>query len=93
MIVRPVRRDGNLLELLLEDADLSLVQVLQLELLGDEDVEFAAYRRSHPLERKYFLVVRSRGGDPRGALLRALERARSRVGALGEALARELGVQ
>ncbi|MGC9117000.1 MAG: RpoL/Rpb11 RNA polymerase subunit family protein, partial [Conexivisphaera sp.] len=54
MIVRPVRRDGNLLELLLEDADLSLVQVLQLELLGDEDVEFAAYRRSHPLERKYF---------------------------------------
>ncbi len=93
MNVRIVRREGNLLEIAVEDVDLSLMQIAQAELLGDGSVEFAAYRRSHPLERKYFLVVRTREGDPREALLRALGRARSRAGEIAEALSKGLGVQ
>ncbi|BBE41563.1 MAG: RpoL/Rpb11 RNA polymerase subunit family protein [Conexivisphaera sp.] len=93
MIAKLVRKEGNLMEMLLEDTDLSLVQIVQLELLGDEKVEFAAYRRSHPLERKYFLAVRTKEGEPRDALLRALGRARDRLGALGDVVSKELGVQ
>jgi len=93
MNVKLVRREGGLMELQLEDTDLSLVQILQLELLSDENVEFAAYRRSHPLERKYFLAVRAKDGKPRDALLRALGHARDELSALGNELVKELGVQ
>ncbi|MFP3208153.1 MAG: RpoL/Rpb11 RNA polymerase subunit family protein [Nitrososphaeria archaeon] len=92
MLVKPIRREGNQLELLLEDVDMSLLQILQLELLSDDKVEFAAYRRSHPLERKYFLVVRAKDGAPKDALLRALKRARERTSALLGALSAGLGV-
>lgn len=88
-----VRREERLLEVLVEDADLSLLQVLQYELLRDGAVEFAAYRRPHPLERKYFLAVRTKEGEPREALLRAIERARETVDSLGGEVARSLGVQ
>lgn len=87
-----VRASRDLLELAIEDIDLSLLQILQKELLSDNRVLFAAYRRPHPLEKKYFLVVRVKEGDPRGVLINAINSAREKISRVSKVIDEKLGV-
>ncbi len=63
------------MEFMVEGIDLSVLRVIQHELMKDGTVEFAAYRRHHPLERKYFFTVKTKKGSPGDALLRAIDAA------------------
>ena len=75
-----MREWGSSLEIAISEADLSLLQILQHELLQMKDVEFAAYRRPHPLEKNYFLVVQTKEGiDPLEVLVEASEKAQKRI--------------
>ena len=70
-----VQRTEDSMEFMVEGIDISVLQVIQHELMKDDSVEFAAYRRSHPLERKYFFIVKTKEGSPEEALLRAIDAA------------------
>ena len=59
----------------------TLIALLREYLLQDEDVEFAAFKQEHPLTDRYFLLVRTKKGKPREALVRALERIKSDINA------------
>ena len=92
MKVSVVRSSRDLLELSLEDVDLSLLQILQKELFNDKRVTFAAYKRSHPLEKRFFLVLRVREGNPKDVLLDAIASAKTNVSEVSKIVDKSLGV-
>jgi DNA-directed RNA polymerase subunit L len=88
-----VRSSRDLLEVVLEDLDLSILQILQKELFSDDRVTFAAYKRPHPLEKKYYLVLRVREGNPKEVLVEAIKSARDKVAEISKTVSRSLGVE
>ncbi|MHA1589891.1 MAG: DNA-directed RNA polymerase subunit L [Candidatus Njordarchaeales archaeon] len=57
----------------------TLFNALRVELLSDDDVEFAAYKIEHPLFDRVEFVVRTRQGDPLEAIRRAVNRLRRKL--------------
>lgn len=54
----------NELELKLQDEDLSVMYIIQHELLKEKSVDFAGVILKHPLTREYFIRVVTRKRDP-----------------------------
>lgn len=54
----------NELELKLQDEDISVMYIIQHELLKEKSVEFAGVILKHPLTREYFIRVVTRKRDP-----------------------------
>jgi DNA-directed RNA polymerase subunit L len=54
----------NELELKLEDEDISVMYIIQHELLKEKSVEFAGVILKHPLTREFFVRVTSKKKDP-----------------------------
>ena len=54
----------NELELKLQDEDISVMYIIQHELLKEKSVDFAGVILKHPLIREYFLRVVTRKRDP-----------------------------
>jgi DNA-directed RNA polymerase subunit L len=54
----------NELELKLQDEDISVMYIIQHELLKEKSVEFAGVILSHPLTREYFVRVMTKKKDP-----------------------------
>ena len=54
----------NELELKLQDEDISVMYIIQHELLKEKSVEFAGVIHKHPLTREYFIRVVTRKRDP-----------------------------
>ncbi len=54
----------NELELKLQDEDISVMYIIQHELLKEKNVDFAGVILKHPLTREYFIRVVTRKKDP-----------------------------
>lgn len=54
----------NELELKLQDEDISVMYIIQHELLKERSVEFAGMILKHPLTREYFVRVVTKKRDP-----------------------------
>jgi DNA-directed RNA polymerase subunit L len=52
------------LELKLQDEDISVMYIIQHELLKEKSVEFAGMILKHPLTREYFVRVVTKKRDP-----------------------------
>jgi DNA-directed RNA polymerase subunit L len=52
------------LELKLQDEDISVMYIIQHELLKEKSVEFAGMILKHPLTREYFVRVATKRKDP-----------------------------
>jgi DNA-directed RNA polymerase subunit L len=52
------------LELKLQDEDISIMYIIQHELLKEKSVEFAGMILKHPLTREYFVRVITKKKDP-----------------------------
>jgi len=57
----------------------TLFNALRVELLADEDVDFAAYKIEHPLFDRIEFIVRTKQGDPLDAVRRAINRLRRKI--------------
>lgn len=58
-----IARDEEL-ELKLQDEDISVMYIIQHELLKEKSVEFAGMILKHPLTREYFVRVVTKKKDP-----------------------------
>ncbi len=56
------------------DGEETLVQAIRYYLLQDEAVEFAAFKREHPLKGYFRLYVKVKEGKPREAINRAIDK-------------------
>jgi DNA-directed RNA polymerase subunit L len=54
----------NELELSLQDEDISVMYIIQHELLNEKSVEFAGVVLKHPLTREYFIRIVTKKKDP-----------------------------
>ncbi|MDQ3837996.1 MAG: hypothetical protein M3297_01870 [Thermoproteota archaeon] len=54
----------NELELKLQDEDISVMYIIQHELLKEKSVDFAGVILKHPLTKEYFLRVVTKKRDP-----------------------------
>lgn len=54
----------NELELKLQDEDISVMYIIQHELLKEKSVDFAGVILKHPLTREYYIRVVTRKRDP-----------------------------
>jgi DNA-directed RNA polymerase subunit L len=54
----------NELELKLQDEDISIMYIIQHELLTEKNVEFAGVILKHPLTREYMIRIITRKKDP-----------------------------
>jgi DNA-directed RNA polymerase subunit L len=52
------------LELSLQDEDISVMYIIQHELLKEKSVEFAGVVLKHPLTREYFIRIVTKKKDP-----------------------------
>lgn len=73
MEVEVVRKEGRELLLRIPGEDATLCNLLVKTLHSMEEVEFAAFRREHPLLSPYEVVVRAKG-KPEDALLKAADK-------------------
>jgi DNA-directed RNA polymerase subunit L len=82
----------NELELKLQDEDISLMYIIQHELLTEKSVEFAGVMLKHPLTREYLIRMITRKKDPfeiiQGATSKASEVIKELTGMLKPALKR-----
>jgi DNA-directed RNA polymerase subunit L len=56
--------NGNELELKLQEEDISIMYIIQHELLKERNVEFAGVTLKHPLIRDYTLRIATKRGNP-----------------------------
>ncbi len=68
--MRVIKDEGNELEIEIDDAN--FVNPLVAELLRDHDVEYAGNIKDHPFQNTTRLILRTKKGDARKALDRAI---------------------
>ncbi len=73
MEIAVVKEGNGELELRV-DGEETLVQAIRYYLLQDENVEFAAFKREHPLKGYFRLYVKVKEGDPREAIAKAIDK-------------------
>ncbi len=64
MTVKILKQDKNTLEIDLGEIDQSLAVILVEKLNETKGVEFAAYKREHPIIGTPHLIVKTKGSDP-----------------------------
>lgn len=57
------KKEKDFVEIECIDMDIAVLNSIKEILLRDKDVEFAAVKRSHPLENKHSLIVRTKKKD------------------------------
>ena len=61
-----IESNANILELKLRDEDISVMLIIQHELLSKKDVDFAGVILKHPLIRDYIMRIVTKKGRPCG---------------------------
>ena len=64
MLAEITNFNQNELELKLQEEDISIMYIVQHELLKERDVEFAGVMLKHPLVRDYTLRIVTKKGNP-----------------------------
>lgn len=73
-----------------DDEDISVMYILQHELLANKKVEFAGFALKHPLIGQYDLRVVTESGNPLDAIIESTEAAREYVASLTKAMQSKL---
>lgn len=92
MEVKIIKEDQKSLELEISDVDQSVLQIVQEELLSDDNVEFAAYSKPHPLLKTQNLSLIVKNGEPRSVFKKACARAADKAKQLEDDLIRSLSL-
>ena len=79
MTVKILKQDKNTLEIDIGDIDESLAAMIVEKLNGTTGVEFAAYKREHPIIGTPHLVVKTKGSDPAKVLDKILEEVKKEI--------------
>ncbi|MEM0116931.1 MAG: RpoL/Rpb11 RNA polymerase subunit family protein [Conexivisphaerales archaeon] len=87
MDVKIVKEDQRSLDLEIINVDQSVLQIVQEELLMDNNVEFAAYSKPHPLLKSQTLSLIVKTGDPKKVFKDACTRAIKKAKRLEEDIA------
>jgi DNA-directed RNA polymerase subunit L len=74
MTIRVIKEAGNRLEIEILNEDHTMGNLLRTTLLKDDTVKYAGYQIIHPLTGGIRLVVETKEGQPRQALLRAISK-------------------
>jgi DNA-directed RNA polymerase subunit L len=64
MLAEIIHFEENELELKLEEEDISVMYIIQHELLKEKNVEFAGVMLKHPLVRDYVVRILTKKKDP-----------------------------
>jgi DNA-directed RNA polymerase subunit L len=79
MVFRLQRTGKELLELELQDEDISIADVIHYEALRDKHVIFAGVVAPHPLQKRVILKIRTGGTDSLEALRRAAKTSLAKI--------------
>ena len=79
MLAEVIESNANILELKLRDEDISVMLIIQHELLNNKDIDFAGVILKHPLIRDYIMRIVTKKVDPAMALREAYAEARSNL--------------
>ncbi|HZD35756.1 MAG TPA: RpoL/Rpb11 RNA polymerase subunit family protein [Nitrososphaeraceae archaeon] len=71
MLAEVIEGNANTLELKLKDEDISVMLIIQHELLCMKDIDFAGVILKHPLIRDYIMRIVTKKDNPMGALQEA----------------------
>jgi DNA-directed RNA polymerase subunit L len=71
MLAEVIESNANTLELKLRDEDISVMLIIQQELLNRSDIDFAGVNLKHPLIRDYIMRIITKREDPLVALREA----------------------
>jgi DNA-directed RNA polymerase subunit L len=74
----------NSVEIRVKEEDVSILYILQHELLKNKKIEFAGVALKHPLIREYSMRVVTDSGNPFDAIVESAETAREYVDSLAE---------
>lgn len=74
MTIKVIKEAGNRLEIEILDEDHTMGNLLRSTLLEDDTVKYAGYQIVHPLTGGIRLIVETKEGEPRKALLRAISK-------------------
>ncbi len=86
MEVSIVKKKDYEVTLKVKDEDISILYILQHELLKDKDVKFAGFALNHPLTQEYTFRIITNGVDPLDALLKAVNTSMNNVKILNDAI-------
>ncbi|MGH9978156.1 MAG: RpoL/Rpb11 RNA polymerase subunit family protein [Nitrososphaeraceae archaeon] len=85
-----IESNANILELKLRDEDISVMLIIQHELLSKKDVDFAGVILKHPLIRDYIMRIVTKKEDPAMALKGASANASKYLEELGSSIKTQL---
>jgi DNA-directed RNA polymerase subunit L len=92
MEVKVVKEDQRSLDIEISNVDQSILQIVQEELLSDDNVEFAAFSKPHPLLKAQTLSLIVKAGNPKTVFTSACNRAVEKVKQLQDDITKLLSV-
>lgn len=90
MLAEVIEGNANTLELKLRDEDISVMLIIQHELLGMKDIDFAGVILKHPLIKDYVMRIVTKKNDPMTALQQASASASEYLEELGSRIKSQL---
>jgi DNA-directed RNA polymerase subunit L len=90
MLTEVIESNDNTLELKLRDEDISVMLIIQHELLSKKDIDFAGVILKHPLIRDYIMRIVTKTEDPGVALKEASANASKYLEELGASIKTQL---
>ncbi|MFY9966161.1 MAG: RpoL/Rpb11 RNA polymerase subunit family protein [Nitrososphaeraceae archaeon] len=90
MLTEVIESNDNTLELKLRDEDISVMLIIQHELLSKKDIDFAGVILKHPLIRDYIMRIVTKKEDPAVALKEASANASKYLEELGASIKTQL---
>ena len=93
MEIRVLKEDEHNLEIEVSGIDQSLLQIVQQELLTNNNVEFAAFNKPHPLLKTQTLSLIVKSGNPRNVFREACEQALGKARELQDAIYDSLSLE
>lgn len=90
MLAEVIESNANILELKLRDEDISVMLIIQHELLNNKDIDFAGVILKHPLIRDYVMRIVTKKEDPAVALKEACADASKYLEELGSSIKTQL---
>ncbi|MFZ0556482.1 MAG: RpoL/Rpb11 RNA polymerase subunit family protein [Nitrososphaeraceae archaeon] len=90
MLAEVIESNDTTLELKLRDEDISVMLIIQHELLNKKDIDFAGVILKHPLIRDYIMRIVTKKEDPAVALKEASTNASKYLEELGSTIKTQL---
>ena len=80
MTIKIIRSEKNILEIDVDHIDPSLAQLIVEKLNETKGVEFAAWKKAHPVVGTPHIIVKTKGANPVSLVTKKLEEIKKEVG-------------